>query len=300
VHIVGSPEWCTVKVLLRSFNGSLDDARGILAVDRATFDDCPYPPEQIVHLLMGGEQRAWVAEVDGSVVGFVTAFPTRTLQAESWEVDLLAVQPQHGRQGIGTALIKHAVAGAARSRATRARAVVAIKNHPSRRAFEAAGFQALSGTCHLMRCHVAGAAARLPVPGMEAVRALKGEADARGILGLAPASPHTAAQVTRLASAKATTLLVAERDGSVAAFVELLKVQTLLYAGAWVEMLVAPAPNCNEAAPLIAAAVEQVRAEGLDEIGCLVATRDWRLRQAFVGEGFVSAGEYLVLVQALP
>jgi hypothetical protein len=135
---------------------------------------------------------------------------------------------------------------------------------------------------------------------------LKGEADARGVLGLAPALPHTAAQVTRLASAKATALLVAERDGCVAAFVELAKVQTLLYAGAWVEMLVTPAlspvegSRRDEAAPLIAAAVEQVRAEGLDEIGCLVATQDWRLRQAFVGEGFVSAGEYLVLVQALP
>jgi GNAT superfamily N-acetyltransferase len=276
----------------------------MLAVDRATFNDCPYPPGHIVHLLTGGEQRAWVAEVDSGVVGFVTAFPTRTLQAESWEVDLLAVQPQHQRQGIGRALIKHAVAGAARSQATRARAVAAVKNHPSRRAFGAAGFQALPGTCHLMRCHVAGAAARLPVPGMEAVRALKGEADACGVLGLAPALPHTAAQVARLASAKATTLLVAERDGSVAAFVELVKVQTLLYAGAWVETLVAPAlsrkgSRRDEAAPLIAAAVEQVRAEGLDEIGCLVATRDWRLRQAFVGEGFVSAGEYLVLVQAL-
>lgn len=295
-----------MKVLLRPFNGSLGDARGILAVDRATFNDCPYPPEQIVHLLTGGEQRAWVAEVDGSLVGFVTAFPTRTLQAESWEVDLLAVQPQHQRQGIGTALIKRAVAGAAGSRATRTRAVVAVKNHPSRRAFEAAGFQALPGTCHLMRCNVAGAAARLPVAGMEAVRGLKGEADARGVLGLAPALPHTAAQVTRLASAKATALLVAERDGSVAAFVELVKVQTLLYAGAWVEILVTSAlshaegSRRDEAAPLIAAAVEQVRAEGLDEIGCLVATQDWRLRQAFVGEGFVSAGEYLVLVQALP
>jgi GNAT superfamily N-acetyltransferase len=294
-----------VKVLLRPFNGSLDDARGILAVDRATFNDCPYPPEHIVHLLTGGEQRAWVAEVDGSVVGFVTAFPTRTLQAESWEVDLLAVQQQHRRRGIGTALIVHAVSGAAGSRATRTRAVTAVKNHPSRRAFEAAGFQALHGTCHLMRCHVAGAATRLPVPGMEAVRTLKGEADARGVLRLAPALPHTAAQVARLAGAKATALLVAERDGSVAAFVELAKVQTLLYAGAWVETLVVPAlsregSRRDEAASLIAAAVEQVRAEGMDEIGCLVATQDWRLRQAFVGEGFVSAGEYHVLVQALP
>jgi len=297
-----------IKTLLRPFNGSLYDAQGILAVDRATFDDCPYPPERIVRLLTAGEQRAWVAEVDSSVAGFVTAFPTRTLQAESWEVDLLAVRPQYQRQGIGTALIKQAVRGAAR-----ARAVVTVKNHASRRAFEAAGFQALPETHHLMRCDVAGAAARPPVPGMETIRPLASEADARGVLQLAPALPRTAPEVTRLADAETNTLLVAERNGGVSAFVELVKVQTLLYAGVWLETLVTPALSAacpelrrrvkgsrpDEAAPLIAAAVERARAEGLDEIGCLVAAWDWRLRQAFVGEGFASTGECLVMIQTL-
>jgi len=285
------------KVLLRPFNGSLDDARGILAVDRAAFNDCPYSPAQIVRLLTRGEQRAWVAEAGGRVAGFVTAFPTHTLQAESWEVDLLAVQPRHRRQGIGTALIKQAAAGAAESGVTQTRGVVAARNHASRRAFEAAGFQILPQTCHLMRCDVAGAADRPPMPGRDAIRRLIGEADARGLLQLAPALPHTAQDVTRLANAESTTILVAERDGGVSAFAELVKVRTLLYAGAWVEMLVTSHPD--EAAPLIATAVEQVKAEGLDEIGCLVAARDWRLRQAFVGEGFVSAGEYLVMIHAL-
>jgi hypothetical protein len=92
----------------------------------------------------------------------------------------------------------------------------------------------------------------------------------------------------------------------VSAFVELVRVQTLLYAGAWVEMLVTPAlshlegSHPDEAAPLIAAAVEWVKAEGLDEIGGLVAAGDWRLRQAFVGEGFLFEGDYLVMTQTLP
>ena len=303
-----------IKTLLRPFNGSLEDAQGILAIDRATFDDCPYPPERIVRLLTAGEQRAWVAEVDGSVAGFVAAFPTRTLQAESWEVDVLAVHPQYKRQGIGTALIKQAVRGMAlRHSSGQARAVVMVKNHASRRAFEAAGFQALPDTYHLMRCDVAGAAARPPVPGMETIRPLASEADARGILQLAPALPRTAPEVTRLTDAETNTLLVAERNGSVSAFVELVKVQTLLYAGVWLETLVTPTLSAacpelrrrvkgsrpDEAAPLIAAAVERARAEGLDEIGCLVASWDWRLRQAFVGQGFASTGEYLVMIQAL-
>ena len=244
------------EILLRPFNGCLEDARGILAVDRVTFNDCPYPPEKIVRLLTAGEQRAWVAEAGGSVVGFVSAFPTRTLQAESWEIDLLAVHPQHRGQGIGTALIKLAVAGATGSGATlrhgpwsfgprtkgsrqaRARAAVAVKNRASRRAFEAAGFQSPSVAHHLMRCDVAGATARPPVPGMEAVRPQVTEADARGVLRLAPALPLTVSEVIRLANVGGNTLLVVERDGRVSAFVELVRVQTLLYAGAWVEMLV--------------------------------------------------------------
>ena len=332
------------EILLRPFNGCLEDAQGILAVDRVTFNDCPYLPEKIVRLLAGGEQRAWVAEAGGSVVGFVSAFPTRTLQAENWEIDLLAVHPQHRGQGIGTALIKLAVAGATGSGATlrhgsgqaRARAAVAVRNRASRRAFEAAGFQSPSVAHHLMRCDVAGATARPPVPGMEAVRPQVTEADARGVLRLAPALPLTVSEVIRLANVGGNTLLVVERDGRVSAFVELVRVQTLLYAGAWVEMLVTPAlsplpfvlepkpwvlepqdqgdqgslgqmtkghiegSHPDEAVPLIAAAVEWVKAEGLDEIGGLVAAGDWRLRQAFAGEGFLFEGDYLVMTQALP
>ncbi len=284
------------QTVLRPFNGALDDARGILAVDRATFDDCPYSPERIVRLLADGEQRVWVAEVDGVVVGFVAAFATRTLPADGWEVDLLAVHPRQQGQGLGAALIRQAVSGAAVG-ARRARAVTAVKNRASRRAFEAAGFRALPDVCHLMRCVVSGAAARPPAAGMEAVLALAGEAEARQVLELAPAAPRSAPEVVGLASAGASAFLVAEREGRVAAFIELVRVQTLLYAGAWVETLAGLRPS--EADLLVAAAVEWARAGGLDEVGCLVAARDWRLRQAFVGEGFFSEGEYLVMVRAL-
>lgn len=285
------------NILLRPFNGSLDDARGILTIDRATFNDCPYSAEQIVHLLTAGEQQAWVAEMGGSVAGFVTAFPTRTLQADGWEVDLLAVHPQHQRRGIGRALIGQAVNGAAGSGAMRVRAVAAVNNRASRRAFEAVGFREQPQTYHLMRCDLVGATIRPPVPGTEAVRPLINEADARQVLRLAPAMSRSVSEVTRLADARTNTYLVIERHGRFTAFVELLKVQTLLYAGVWVETL--RTGRSREATLLIATAVEWAKAEGLDEIGCLVAVQDWRLHHALVGEGFTSAGEYLVLMRTL-
>jgi len=293
------------RVLIRPFNDTLDDARGILAVDRATFDECPYTPEQIVHLLTepcaGSEplqgSRVWVAEVEGSVAGFVAAFATRSLSADGWEVDLLAVHPRHQGQGLGAALVGQAVAGATGSGAARARAVTEIENRASCRAFEAAGFRALPQAYHLLRCDVAGAAARPPLPGAEAVRSLAGKVEVQQVLQLAPTLPRRAPEVARLLEAGAVTLLAVVRGGRVAAFVELLRVQTLLYAGAWLETLVAPQPA--DMALLIAAAVEQVRAEGQDELGCLVAAGDWRLHHAFIGQGFASLGQYWVMVRDL-
>ena len=263
-------------------------------------------------------RRIWPADVekdvrviaapDGTLIGFILAHPdTRTWVSA-------CVHPAYQGQGIGTALIKQAVNGATGSGAMQARAVVAVKNQASRRAFEVADFRVLPKTHHLMRCDVAGATARPSAPGMEAVRPLTRDADAQRVLQLAPSLTRTVEDVTHLADVGTNTYLIAECDGRVTAFVEMVKVQQLHYAGAWVETLVAPvlsaarisrpgSPSVVEGAylggavPLIASAVEWAKAEGLDEIGCLVAVQDWQLHHAFASEGFTSAGEYLVLMQ---
>lgn len=282
---------------LRPFDGSLRDARGILAVERATFNESPYTPREIVRLLSRSEQRAWVAEAGGEVVGFVSAFVTQTLRACNWEIDLLAVDPAWRGRGIAAALIRQAAAGAPERGIDRARAVVAVENRASCRAFEAAGFSILSSPHHLMRCEIAGAARRPSAAGMEAVRPLRDEADARGLLNLAASLPRQPAKVMRLAALETNTFLAIERDGRPAAFAELIWVRTLLYAGVWIETLVAPQPA--DAEPLIAAAIAQAQERGSDEVGCLVLIGDWRLRQAFVGQGFASEGEYLIVTRAL-
>jgi GNAT superfamily N-acetyltransferase len=93
-------------MLIRPFDGSRRDAEGLLAVDRGTFAESPYNADQVIHLLTRGEQRAWLALVEGEVTGFVTVFPTHTLYGRNWEVDLVAVQPASQGQGIATELIK--------------------------------------------------------------------------------------------------------------------------------------------------------------------------------------------------
>jgi len=55
--------------------------------------------------------RWWVAEIEGSVVGFAGIGPSRDpVQADLGELDTIAVKPTHWRRGAGRALMSVAVA----------------------------------------------------------------------------------------------------------------------------------------------------------------------------------------------
>ena len=58
------------STIIRPFDGTSSDAEGVLLVERATFDESPYRPEQIQAMLTGGPQWAWVALAGGRIVGF--------------------------------------------------------------------------------------------------------------------------------------------------------------------------------------------------------------------------------------
>jgi len=159
-------------VLIRPFDGSLRDAEGLLAVDRGTFAESPYNADEVIHLLTRGEQRAWLAIVEGEVTGFVTAFPTHTLYGRNWEVDLVAVQPASQGQGIATELIKAAVEGTGGRSLDMARAVVATDNLASQRAFTKAGFTPDETVCDLLLYEIRGFAPRPLDSGSVTVRDL--------------------------------------------------------------------------------------------------------------------------------
>jgi GNAT superfamily N-acetyltransferase len=143
-------------MLIRPFDGSRRDAEGLLAVERGTFAQSPCSADEVIHLLTKGEQRAWLAIVEGKAIGFVTAFLTYTLHGRNWEVDLVAVQPASQGQGIATELIKAAVEGAGGHSLDIARAVVATGNPASQRAFAKAGFTPDEEVCHLLLYEIRG------------------------------------------------------------------------------------------------------------------------------------------------
>ena len=272
--------------VIRAFDGCLTDAEGLLAVERATFDESPYDARQVRDMLTAGPQRAWLAVADGRVVGFVIAFPASGLRGRWWEIDLLAVLPDWQGRGLATALVRTAArAGAAV--ADRARAVVADDNQPSLRAFVRAGFRIGAEPAHLLIRRFKGRPpAPEPLPG--GVRQATTLGEVSRWLGNSDWL-SLAAVPDSLGRPFGLRLLLAEEGGQPAGCAELIEVQTLLYRGLWVESLAAADQRARQA--LVRAVIAQAGGS-VDEIGALVPLGDRKLQQALRSEGFRSLGVY--------
>lgn len=276
-----------MRTIVRAFDGSLADAEGLLAVDRATFNECPYSAREVQAMLSDGAQRAWLAFGGGSVAGFVVAFPTTGLQGPCWEVDLLAVLPEWRGRGLATRLIRAACAGGQRL-ARQARAVVASDNGASIKAFTRAGFRVGAETNKLLIYRTGGLSPHAsPVAGV-AIRQAASITEAAAWLPEVPAGGET----------PGLALLLAEQDGQPAGYAALVKVETLLYRGVWIESVQAQSQKLYEA--LVHEATNQAIAAGLDEIGAVVPDREWFLQDSLVGRGFRSLGDFYWLTASLP
>jgi ribosomal protein S18 acetylase RimI-like enzyme len=275
------------ETIIRAFDGSLADAEGLLAVEKATFNETPYRAEQVQAMLTGGAQRAWLALSEGQVAGFVIAFLTYGLAGPCWEIDLLAVEPAWAGRGVATRLIRKAAAhGMAVAR--RARATIATDNVGSARAFARAGFRR-AGLCELLIYRTEG---KTPRP-WTALGVTIRETDAVEAIaewlpeGDVPMIGHRGE--TNLAK-EGPILLLAKVHGQPAGYAELIEVQTLLYAGMWIESLAAS--NELVRAALLHEVVNRATAAGVDEIGMMVPENDLPLRQVLREAGFRSLGEF--------
>ncbi len=265
---------------IRPFAGSLAEAQGVLAVERATFHESPYSADELRIMLTEGPQRAWLALRDQEVLGFVVAFPTNVRGGPSWEIDLLAVHPAWRRHGLATKLVQTAKRHGSRV-ARRARAVVATDNHASARAFTRAGFRA-SAERHSLLINRLQPAAGQPGPSPTGKNR-----PAR--LSLNRDSQVAVQELSRPAVSNAL-LLQTVRDGQPTGLAELIEVQTVLYRGIWIESLQAASTIEREA--LVHRTLEHAADHGLDEVGAMVPQSDKPLQAALVAAGFFSLGEY--------
>jgi ribosomal protein S18 acetylase RimI-like enzyme len=288
-----------MSVTIRPFDGSLEDAEGLLLVERATFDESPYPPAEVQAMLAEGQQHAWLARAGDEVVGFVVAFATQGLSGPCWEVDLLAVHPDWAGQGVATRLIRSASAYGA-GVARRARAVVARENEGSAGAFMRAGFHPRPKAYELFIGRLEKLPLRPSVTAGVTVREATGPAEAL------PWRPDLETEYNLQPRPAPSTdsrlgtdwLWVAEVQGQPAGYLELIQVQTMLYRGIWIESLVARTTAARRA--LVNTAVNQAAGAGLDEIGAMVPNDQSALKDALRSAHLVSLGEFRWLVAELP
>jgi ribosomal protein S18 acetylase RimI-like enzyme len=290
------------SAIIRPFDGSLGDAEGLLAVERATFDECPYSPAQIRAMLAQGPQQAWLAVVEGQIVGFVVAFATAGLRGRCWEIDVLAVRSDWTRQGLATRLVRTACAHG-KGTARRARAVVATDNPASIRAFTRSGFHVDPQPCELWIYRLEDRPPRptvIPAGQSDdvAVQEASNLAKARAWLAAAQPLPEQVLAAFSTADPGDLTLLLAEQGGRPAGHAELVHVQTLLYRGVWIEALTASTPAARQG--LIHGALNRAIAAGLDEIGTLVPRGRQPLVDTLRAEGFESLGDFHWLLARLP
>ncbi len=274
---------------IRRFGGTLADAHGILAVEQQTFHECPYPPEELRERLSRPEQRPWLAEVDGRIVGFLAGLQTCGWRGPQLEADLLAVEPAWQRRGIATALLL-----ALRRDAPGAymlRGAVNLHNPASSGAFSRAGFQPSARTYDLMLYRIRGRVPRpLPAWGGD-IHPLRDAQEAEQVAALDRDLP-SADHLWRASHEPRTTVLVATAAGAPVGAAELLEVHTVLYSGLWLETLLTSPGTQRACGPLIAAAVEIAKERALDEVGCLVPQQSWPSRSALLQEGFAPLDTY--------
>ncbi len=277
---------------IRRLAGTLPDAQALLAVEQKTFAECPYTAEELLGRLRAPEQRVWVAECGGQVVGFVAGLRTAGLHGPRLEADLLAVHPDWQRQGIATALLL-----ALRRDALDAgwlRGVVGLHNPASSAAFSGAGFVPSAEACDLMLYRILGHVPRPTPQWGGVVRPLRSLAEAEQLASLADGDLPPAGRIWGACQASQADLLAAVEGESVVGAAELLQVDTLLYSGLWLEGVHVHPDHPRAQSALIAAAVEAGKERGLDEVGCLAPQGRWPLRASLQTEGFVALDAYRI------
>lgn len=277
---------------IQPYDGSLGQARGILAVEARTFRECPYSPEEVTSLLQEPTQHALVALTGGRVAGFLVAFETSTLAGRNLEIDLLAVHPDEQRRGIATQLLGAAVRLAAMSEVKRARGLLATSNLASQKAFRKAGYRASAVVRDLMVCDVTREVIARATGRFIGVDALSEVEEAGYVVEHHRNTSFTPSEIISLVRPQCHEIWMARQDNTIVGFCEGVWVQTMLYRGVWIESLRACHDDPVVLRSLIARIIERAIAAGLDKVGC-VFERDLHARQRVLAEeGFRRVDQY--------
>jgi len=125
---------------IRAIRPVLEEFEAVMAIDKKTFDDCPYTAEALLERINLETYPMFVAETDDGIVGFISFMKVQTLHYSGLWIDLVAVKPELSGKGVGRQLI-HAGEQLAIERGVDFRsALIREDNISSIKAFEAEGF----------------------------------------------------------------------------------------------------------------------------------------------------------------
>ncbi|MFZ5967854.1 MAG: GNAT family N-acetyltransferase [Bacillota bacterium] len=122
-------------VIIRAFNHTIEDARQIKEIDGATFADCHYFVEEIINIARKEENKIYVAEYDGSMIGFISLLHVHTLHYDGLWVDLIAVHPKYQNKGIAGKLLEQGKVYGQEIGADFVSGLVAVNNYASQKSF---------------------------------------------------------------------------------------------------------------------------------------------------------------------
>ncbi len=276
---------------LRRASANFADAQALLAVEQASLADSPYSAADVQRVLARPEHYAYLAIHEGQAVGFCSCLETPTPRGPRLEVDLLGVLPEHRGRRLGARLIRLALQEAERRGLRQARGVAREDNVASQRSFARAGLRAGAQPHELLAYPIGGTSPVPPPAGYGYALLPCGEMI---VSGQGTPTVHTP-------DAGGPLLLVTSPQGGALALVEYLRVETLSYAGLWIERPWAASPAALRAA--LHALVEEAKRLGLDEVGHLaapVAPSAADPRDHWLREGFAPMGRYLVFTREGP
>lgn len=130
-----------MTVTIRKSTLKEDELAAIIAIDRLTFNACPYSAKELLEKVNFESYPLYVAEIECQIVGFIAFMKVQTLHYSGLWTDLVAVHPDHTCKGIACALIHVGEKLASDMRIDFRSALVRDDNVPSIKAFENEGYK---------------------------------------------------------------------------------------------------------------------------------------------------------------
>ncbi len=259
------------EITFRLADATFADAELVRQAEHTSLGDSSYTAAEIAEILARPEQRCYLAlaEPDGAPAGLCSCLLTADTCGSRLELDLLGVQSAYRGRGIATRLISLALSRAAADGIQCFRAVVAQDNLASQRAFMRAGLAKSAEASSLMVYRLDGTLPQHSLPDGLRLQVAK-----------APYPLPNGAIRTQRAQLLHASETLAEA--------QLVRVQTLVYAGVWIESL---RGDEEPIIHLLRALLVWAAQERLDEVGvhCMA---DPELPAALWRAGFIELGSY--------